>query len=206
MRWRNPLPVAPAAPAAWPEPPGPSPCSAHPTTRSPARRRARRSTTGSTRWSARANISGQLTSALSAQTSLTAPPLFRPETTIGVIPIDSIFSPIRKVAYHVESARVGQRTDYDRLALEVHTDGSVRPEDAVAYAAKILKDQLDIFINFEEEAEPRYEPRTEISKETLNVNLLRPVDRTPGSYGASARTAGTSGIASIATTRITPTA
>ena len=75
----------------------------------------------------------------------------------GTIPIDAIFSPVRKVNYTVTNARVGQRTDYDRLTLEVWTDGRVRPEDAVAYAAKILKDQLTIFINFEEEAET---PRT----------------------------------------------
>jgi len=73
---------------------------------------------------------------------------------VGTIPIDSIFSPIRKVNYTVTNARVGQITDYDRLNLEVSTDGSVKPDDALAYAAKILKDQLQIFINFDEEAEP----------------------------------------------------
>jgi DNA-directed RNA polymerase subunit alpha len=70
---------------------------------------------------------------------------------IGLIPIDSNFSPIRKVAYAVENTRVGQRTDYDRLVLEVSTDGSVNPEDAVGYAAKIVKDHMLLFIHFDEE-------------------------------------------------------
>ena len=69
---------------------------------------------------------------------------------IGTIPIDSIFSPVRKVNYTVTNARIGRETDYDRLVLEVWTDGSVAPADAIAFAAKILKDQLSIFINFEE--------------------------------------------------------
>ena len=70
---------------------------------------------------------------------------------VGTIPIDALFSPVTKVTFTVTNARVGQRTDYDRLVLEVTTDGSVRPEDAVAYAARILQDQLAIFVNFEEE-------------------------------------------------------
>src|SRR5438067_8267355 len=74
----------------------------------------------------------------------------REEDPVGTIPIDAIFSPITKVNFMVTNARVGQRTDYDRLVLEVHTDGSVRPEDAVAYAARIFQQQLAIFINFEE--------------------------------------------------------
>ncbi len=95
---------------------------------------------------------------------------------IGVIPIDSIFSPIRKVNYHVENARVGQETDYDRLILEVTTDGSIKPDDAVAYAAKILKDHMNIFINFDEEEEI-IEPHVEEKKEEeINKNLLRSVD------------------------------
>ena len=68
----------------------------------------------------------------------------------GTINIDAVFSPIKKVNYTVTHARVGQIADYDRLIMEVWTDGSVLPEDALAYAAKILKDQLDIFINFNE--------------------------------------------------------
>ncbi len=68
----------------------------------------------------------------------------------GTINIDAIFSPIKKVNYVVSHARVGQIADYDKLILEVWTDGSVKPEDAIAYSAKILKQQLDVFINFEE--------------------------------------------------------
>jgi DNA-directed RNA polymerase subunit alpha len=94
---------------------------------------------------------------------------------IGVISIDAIFSPIRKVNYVVTNARVGQRTDYDKLNLEVWTDGSVNPRDAVAYAAKILKDQLTIFINFEEEEEPVVEVEDKPAQK-LNDNLFRSVD------------------------------
>ncbi|MFH0809478.1 MAG: DNA-directed RNA polymerase subunit alpha [Pseudomonadota bacterium] len=94
---------------------------------------------------------------------------------IGVIPIDAIFSPVRKVNYAVGNARVGQKTDYDKLTLEVWTDGAVRPEDAVAYAAKILKDQVSIFINFEEEEEP-VERDDSAEEEKLNENLYRSVD------------------------------
>jgi DNA-directed RNA polymerase subunit alpha len=91
---------------------------------------------------------------------------------IGTIPVDSLFSPIRKVNYH---ARVGQVTDYDKLALEVWTDGSVTPQDAVAYAAKILKEQLSVFINFDETEEPvMVEAPKEEAK--LNENLFRSVD------------------------------
>src|SRR5215472_11150240 len=74
----------------------------------------------------------------------------REEDPVGTVPLDAIFSPITKVNFTVTNARVGQRTDYDRLVLEVNTDGSVRPEDAVAYAAKIFQQQLSIFVNFEE--------------------------------------------------------
>ena len=70
---------------------------------------------------------------------------------IGVIPIDAAFSPIRRIQYVVSQARVGQQTDYDRLTIEVETDGSVLPENALAYAAKILKEQMTIFINFDEQ-------------------------------------------------------
>jgi len=94
---------------------------------------------------------------------------------IDAIPIDAIFSPVKKVNYHVTNARVGQRTDYDRLALEVWTDGSVSPEDAVAFAAKIIKDQLSIFINFEEDQEPEIVVEPE-PQEKFNENLLRTVD------------------------------
>jgi len=94
---------------------------------------------------------------------------------IGTIPIDAIFSPVRKVNYTVTQARVGQITDYDKLTLEIWSDGSVKPEDALAYAAKILKDQLSIFINFEEEAEAQEE---EVRAEpAFNENLFRSVDQ-----------------------------
>ncbi|PLX97749.1 MAG: DNA-directed RNA polymerase subunit alpha [Desulfuromonas sp.] len=94
---------------------------------------------------------------------------------VGTIPIDSIFSPIQKVNYTVSNARVGQITDYDKLTLEVYTDGSVKPEDAVAYAAKIIKEQLQIFINFDESDEPVVvEEDTEKNK--INENLYRSVE------------------------------
>jgi len=96
------------------------------------------------------------------------------EMPIGTIPIDSIFSPVLKVNYTVTPARVGRETDFDRLNLEVWTDGAVTPADAVAFAAKILKDQLTIFINFEEPTEAMV-PGTE-EAEPLNPNLFRSVD------------------------------
>ncbi len=93
---------------------------------------------------------------------------------IGVIPMDAIFSPVEKVNYVVTNARVGQVTDYDKLTLEVWTDGSLLPEDAVAYAAKILKEQMNPFINFEEEPEPT-EEEEDSDEERFNENLFRPV-------------------------------
>jgi DNA-directed RNA polymerase subunit alpha len=96
------------------------------------------------------------------------------EMPIGTIPIDSIFSPVRKVNYAVTPARVGRETDFDRLNLEVWTDGAVAPVDAVAYAAKILKDQLAIFINFEEPEELPSFAKDET--EPLNPHLFRSVD------------------------------
>jgi DNA-directed RNA polymerase subunit alpha len=78
----------------------------------------------------------------------------RGDLPIGTLPVDALHSPIRKVRYTVTNARVGRRTDYDKLTIEIWTDGSVLPEDAVAYAAKILKEQIQIFINFTEEDEP----------------------------------------------------
>ncbi|HNT56314.1 MAG TPA: DNA-directed RNA polymerase subunit alpha [Syntrophales bacterium] len=100
-----------------------------------------------------------------------------PEQPEGTINIDAVFSPIRKVTYTISYARVGQITDYDKLTLEVWTDGSIRPEDAVAFAARILKEQIDIFINFEEQevkeeviiAEPELPPG-------FNENLYKTVD------------------------------
>jgi DNA-directed RNA polymerase subunit alpha len=98
----------------------------------------------------------------------------REDDPVGTVPIDAVFSPVTKVNFTVTNARVGQRTDYDRLVLEVYTDGSVRPEDAVAYAARILQEQLTIFVNFEEEA-PRGESE-ERREGSFEPNLLRPVE------------------------------
>jgi len=96
---------------------------------------------------------------------------------IGAIPIDAIFSPIRKVNYTVTNARVGQITDYDKLTFEVWTDGSLSPEEAVTHAAKILKNQLSIFITFEEEEEAEMAVSEEEGEgEKLNENLFRSVD------------------------------
>ncbi|HBO70112.1 MAG TPA: DNA-directed RNA polymerase subunit alpha [Deltaproteobacteria bacterium] len=94
---------------------------------------------------------------------------------IGTVPIDAIFSPVRKVNFTVTNARVGQQTDYDRLTLEIWTDGSVLPADAVAYAAKILKDQLTVFINFDEESEMPDEPSL-LEEGSTNENLFKPVE------------------------------
>ena len=97
---------------------------------------------------------------------------------VSVIPVDAIFSPVTRVNYTVTNARVGQRTDYDKLALEIWTNGAVKPDDALAYAAKILKEQLQIFINFEELPEPAYEEEKPVIEESpkLNPNLYRRVD------------------------------
>jgi len=101
--------------------------------------------------------------------------LNRPEDApIGLIPVDALYSPVKKVAYKIDNTRVGQTTDYDKLTMRVETNGTVRPEDAVALAARILQDQLQLFINFEEPRElvaggERLEPE-------FNPNLLRKVD------------------------------
>jgi len=98
-----------------------------------------------------------------------------PTMSIGTIPIDALFSPIRKVNYTVQNARVGQQTDFDKLVLEVWTNGAVKPSDAVAFAAKIMKEQLSIWINFEESEETTYHaPGSD--EEPLNENLFRSVD------------------------------
>ncbi len=99
----------------------------------------------------------------------------REDDPVGTVPIDAIFSPITKVNFTITNARVGQRTDYDRLVLEITTDGSIRPEDAVAYAARIVMDQMAIFLNFEEEP-------ADVSADAAggdgptNDNLFRTVD------------------------------
>jgi len=99
------------------------------------------------------------------------------EAPIGTIPIDAVFSPIKRVNYVVGNARVGQRTDYDKLTLEVWTDGSVSPEDAVAFGSKILKEQLSIFINFDEDTEPQNSVGDDDQeKPAFNDNLYRSVE------------------------------
>ncbi len=99
------------------------------------------------------------------------------DAPVGTIPIDSVYSPVKRVNYVVGNARVGQRTDYDKLTFEVWTDGSILPEDTVAYAAKILKEQMTIFINFDEQLEP--EPKVseeDTQQKKFNDNLYRNVD------------------------------
>jgi DNA-directed RNA polymerase subunit alpha len=99
------------------------------------------------------------------------------EAPIGTIPIDSVFSPIKRVKYVVGKFRVGQKTDYDKLTLEVWTDGSVAPDDAVSYAAKILKEQMNPFLNFDEADEPDYdEDGKDKTQKGFNENLYRSVD------------------------------
>ncbi len=93
---------------------------------------------------------------------------------IGIIPIDAIYSPVRKVSYKVDQTRVGQRTDYDKLTLSVETDGSIKPEDAVAFAARILQDQLRAFINFDDIEVAEVEKKED--GPAFNRNLLKKVD------------------------------
>jgi DNA-directed RNA polymerase subunit alpha len=94
---------------------------------------------------------------------------------IGAVPIDAIFSPVKKVNYTVTNARVAQRTDFDKLTVEIWTNGAVKPEDGLAFAAKILKEQLQIFINFDEPTEPSPDER-ESGAEELNTSLWKSVD------------------------------
>jgi DNA-directed RNA polymerase subunit alpha len=99
----------------------------------------------------------------------------RPEDApIGLVPVDSLYSPVKKVSYRVENTREGQVLDYDKLTLSIETDGSLSPDDAVAYAARILQDQLSIFVSFEE-------PKKEVAEEStpelaFNPALLKKVD------------------------------
>jgi DNA-directed RNA polymerase subunit alpha len=96
------------------------------------------------------------------------------DAPIGLIPVDALFSPVRKVSYKVENTRRGQRTDYDKLSMTIETNGAVTPEDSVALAARILQDQLQLFINFEEPQQIRPE---EVQDDLpFNRNLLRKVD------------------------------
>ena len=100
---------------------------------------------------------------------------FDEDLSIGYIPLDSVHSPVKKVNYLVEAARVGQATDYDKLTLDVWTNGCIAPAEAVGLAAKLLKDHLTIFVNFEEEA-PADEVMVDRERESLNENLNRSVD------------------------------
>lgn len=94
---------------------------------------------------------------------------------IGLIALDASFTPVRKVSYSVEQARVGQMTNYDKLILQVWTDGSVSPDDAVAYSAKILKNQLSVFINFDEQIEDEAQNSNQGASD-LNENLFKSID------------------------------
>lgn len=97
------------------------------------------------------------------------------EESVQMIPIDSVFSPVEKVCYHIEHTRVGQSTDYDSLIMEMWTNGGITPEDAVAHAAKIVKDHMQIFINFDEEPEP-VQPEVDKKKQTMLINLSKSVE------------------------------
>ena len=92
------------------------------------------------------------------------------DQSIGTIPIDSIFSPVLSVKYFVEPTRVGQKIDYEKLMMEIKTDGSVTPDDALTYAGKILKDHIQLFINFD--VEPEEEEEAEIDEEVLRIRKL----------------------------------
>ncbi|MCP4074261.1 MAG: DNA-directed RNA polymerase subunit alpha [Hyphomicrobiales bacterium] len=96
------------------------------------------------------------------------------DSPIGLILIDSLFSPVRKVSYKIDKTREGQSLDYDKLTLTVETDGSVTPEDAVAFAARIVQDQLSIFVNFEEPE--KEEVKEEVAELAFNPALLKKVD------------------------------
>jgi len=96
------------------------------------------------------------------------------DAPIGLIPVDSLYSPVRRVSYKVDNSRVGQVTDYDKLSMQVETNGAVTPEDAVALAARILQDQLQLFINFEEPKQVSAEDKG--ADLPFNKNLLRKVD------------------------------
>lgn len=93
-----------------------------------------------------------------------------PDQPIGTVPIDAIFSPVIKVSFAVENTRVGQKVDYEKLILEIFTDGSITPDDALTYAGKILKDHIQLFINFDIEPEPEESP--EIDEEVIRIRKL----------------------------------
>lgn len=93
-----------------------------------------------------------------------------PDQPIGTVPMDTVFSPIKNVMYTVENTRVGQRTDYEKLILEIWTDGSITPEDALTYAGRILRDHIQLFINFD--VKPERVPEQEIDEEILRIRKL----------------------------------
>ena len=95
--------------------------------------------------------------------------------SVHMIPVDSSFSPIEKITYHIENTRVGQSTDYDSLVMELWTNGAITPEDAVAHAAKIVKDHMQIFINFDEEPEP-VQPQVDEKKQKVLTNMAKCVE------------------------------
>jgi DNA-directed RNA polymerase subunit alpha len=100
-----------------------------------------------------------------------------PDMPLGLIAIDSVFSPIRNVRYFVETTRVGQQTDYEKLTIEIETDGSITPDDALAYAAKIARDHIQLFINFDMEPEAEQEASAQDAEfERIRKVLLTPVD------------------------------
>jgi len=93
-----------------------------------------------------------------------------PDQPIGTIPIDAVFSPVKRVSFNIEATRVGQKVDFERLNMEIHTDGSITPDDALTYAGKILKDHIQLFINFD--IEPEQEEGPEIDEEALRIRKL----------------------------------
>jgi DNA-directed RNA polymerase subunit alpha len=95
--------------------------------------------------------------------------------SVQMIAIDSVFSPIEKVCYHIENTRVGQSTDYDLLVMEIWTNGGITPEDAVAHGAKIVKDHMQVFINFDEEPEPA-KPEVDQAKQKMWTDLAKSVE------------------------------
>src|SRR5919202_1761269 len=100
---------------------------------------------------------------------------FDEDLSLGYIPIDSVHTTVKKVNYTVEAARLGQNTEFDKLTLEVWTDGSVKPDDAIGLAAKLIKDHMSIFINFEEDTDDYAEPIPQRPAVTVNENLDRSV-------------------------------
>ncbi|MFH0793935.1 MAG: DNA-directed RNA polymerase subunit alpha [bacterium] len=100
-----------------------------------------------------------------------------PEGAIGLIPVDAVYSPVRNVRYHVSEARVGQRTDYDRVTVEITTNGTVKPEEAISYAAKILKDHLALFIRIEDERPTVAEAEEAVAEVSPKATIMEKLDK-----------------------------